>query len=354
MANLKLLNVSKKYDNGVLAIDQLNLHIEDKSFVVFLGPSGSGKSTLLRCISGLEEITSGEIYIDNILVNEMEPKDRDIAMVFQNYALYPHLNVYDNIAFSLKLRGVDKKIIEEKVLNVAKRLEIDDLLKRKPKELSGGQRQRVALGRAVIRDPKVFLMDEPLSNLDARLRTQMQMELAKLHHHLETTTIFVTHDQTEAMTLGDKIVLLNHGELIQEGTPDEIYHHPINTFAAGFIGSPPINLVHTKFKSGKARFYSETINSETFNVGSLEGDYILGIRPENLEIKYGDDFHVVLVENLGNEKIIYVENEKHHLTIRCTGEICCELNQKISVHLKNTAGINIFDSKTGKNLKFKK
>ncbi|MBS7525345.1 sn-glycerol-3-phosphate ABC transporter ATP-binding protein UgpC [Fusibacter paucivorans] len=245
MATLSLKNIYKTYPGGVAAVQDFSLAVEDREFIIFVGPSGCGKSTTLRMIAGLEDATDGEITIDGVCVNRMAPKDRDIAMVFQNYALYPHMTVYDNMAFGLKLRGYSKKAIEQKVLEAAEILEIKPLLKRKPKALSGGQRQRVAMGRAIVREPKVFLMDEPLSNLDAKLRVQMRAEIAKLHQRLKATMIYVTHDQVEAMTLGTRIVVMKDGVIQQVGTPRELYQHPINMFVAGFIGLPQMNFMHT-------------------------------------------------------------------------------------------------------------
>ena len=243
MASLSLKNVCKVYPNGFVAVKDFNLEIADQEFIIFVGPSGCGKSTTLRMIAGLEEISSGELWIGDKLVNDVEPKDRDIAMVFQNYALYPHMTVYDNMAFGLKLRKVPKADIDKAVHEAAKILDIEHLLDRKPKALSGGQRQRVAMGRAIVRSPKVFLMDEPLSNLDAKLRVQMRVEISKLHQRLQTTIIYVTHDQTEAMTLGTRIVVLKDGIIQQVDTPQNLYNTPNNIFVAGFIGSPQMNLV---------------------------------------------------------------------------------------------------------------
>ena len=243
MASLSLQNVRKVYPNGFVAVNDFNLEIADQEFIIFVGPSGCGKSTTLRMIAGLEDISSGELWIGDKLVNEVEPKDRDIAMVFQNYALYPHMTVYENMAFGLKLRKVPKAEIDKLVHEAAKILGIEALLDRKPKALSGGQRQRVAMGRAIVRNPKVFLMDEPLSNLDAKLRVQMRIEISKLHQRLQTTIIYVTHDQTEAMTLGTRIVVLKDGVIQQVDTPQNLYNKPENLFVAGFIGSPQMNLV---------------------------------------------------------------------------------------------------------------
>ena len=253
MASLSLKHINKTYPNGFEAVKDFNLEIEDKEFIIFVGPSGCGKSTTLRMIAGLEEITSGELKIGDKVVNDVEPKDRDIAMVFQNYALYPHMTVYDNMAFGLKLRKVPKDQIDKMVREAAKILDLEALLDRKPKALSGGQRQRVAMGRAIVRNPKVFLMDEPLSNLDAKLRGQMRVEISKLHQRLGTTIIYVTHDQTEAMTLGTRIVVMNAGVVQQVDTPQTLYDYPCNMFVAGFIGSPQMNFVDVTIqeKNGK-------------------------------------------------------------------------------------------------------
>ena len=250
MASLSLKNIYKKYDNGFCAVTDFNLEVADKEFVVFVGPSGCGKSTTLRMIAGLEDITEGEFYIGDRLVNDVEPKDRDIAMVFQSYALYPHMTVFDNMAFALKLRKVPKDEIKAKVEEAAKILGLEELLDRKPKALSGGQRQRVALGRAIVRSPKVFLMDEPLSNLDAKLRSNMRAEIIKIHNTLGATTIYVTHDQTEAMTMADRIVVMKKGVVQQVGSPKDIYDHPENLFVAGFIGAPTMNFMRGKVVEG--------------------------------------------------------------------------------------------------------
>ncbi|MDO5389391.1 MAG: sn-glycerol-3-phosphate ABC transporter ATP-binding protein UgpC, partial [Clostridia bacterium] len=292
MAELKLKNIVKKYPNGFVAVKNFNLDIEDKEFIIFVGPSGCGKSTTLRMIAGLEEISSGELWIGDKLCNTVDPKNRDIAMVFQNYALYPHMTVYDNMAFALKLRKVPKAEIDKKVREAAKILDIDHLLDRKPKALSGGQRQRVAMGRAIVRSPKVFLMDEPLSNLDAKLRVQMRSEISKLHQKLQTTFIYVTHDQTEAMTLGTRIVVLKDGVIQQVDTPQNLYNKPENLFVAGFIGSPQMNFINaTVAKSGSdvtVNFGEYSLKLPEYKTKALiDGGYVgkevtIGIRPEDV------------------------------------------------------------------------
>ena len=289
MSNVILKNVKKTYDNNKTVINEVNLEIKDKEFVVLVGASGCGKSTLLRMIAGLEDISSGEIYIGDTKVNNIPPKDRDIAFVFQSYALYPHMTVRENIAFGLKMRKVDKATINKKVQEAAEILNLEEYLDRKPKQLSGGQRQRVALGRAIVRNPKVFLMDEPLSNLDAKLRVQMRSEIKKLHEKLQTTFIYVTHDQTEALTMGDRIVVLNNGDIQQVDTPDEIYNNPTNTFVAGFVGSPQINFIEGK------------------DIG-LNEKILYGVRPEKITKPDGDiklTVDVEISEMLGSEKIAY-------------------------------------------------
>jgi multiple sugar transport system ATP-binding protein len=289
MADVKLENIYKIYDGNVTAVKDFNLDIKDKEFIVFVGPSGCGKSTTLRMIAGLEEISKGDLYIDGKRVNDVAPKDRDIAMVFQNYALYPHMNVYDNMAFGLKLRKVDKAEIDRRVREAAKILGLEEYLKRKPKALSGGQRQRVALGRAIVRDAKVFLMDEPLSNLDAKLRVQMRAEIQKLHQRLQTTTIYVTHDQTEAMTMATRLVVMKDGVIQQIGSPKEVYDYPNNVFVGGFIGSPAMNFVEgVLLEDGSFKMGDVTIKVPEGKLKALkEQNYvgktiILGIRPEDI------------------------------------------------------------------------
>lgn len=288
MAELVLDHIYKIYDNKVTAVKDFTLDIKDKEFIVFVGPSGCGKSTTLRMIAGLEEISKGDLYIDGKRVNDVAPKDRDIAMVFQNYALYPHMTVYDNMAFGLKLRKVPKNEIDRRVKEAAKILGLEEYLKRKPKALSGGQRQRVALGRAIVRDAKVFLMDEPLSNLDAKLRVAMRAEIAKLHRRLQTTTIYVTHDQTEAMTMATRIVVMKDGVIQQVGTPQEVYEKPENKFVGGFIGSPAMNFFSGRLQGGKF-----VIGDTAITVPEGEMKYLreqgyggkeltLGIRPEDI------------------------------------------------------------------------
>ncbi len=332
MAELSFKKIDKVYDNNVQAVFGFELEIKDKEFIVFVGPSGCGKSTTLRMVAGLEEITSGELYIDGRLVNDVAPKDRDIAMVFQSYALYPHMTVYDNMAFGLKLRKMPKEDIAKRVNNAAEILGLTDYLDRKPKALSGGQRQRVALGRAIVRDAKVFLMDEPLSNLDAKLRVQMRAEIIKLHERIGTTTIYVTHDQIEAMTMATRIVVMKDGYIQQVGAPKEIYDNPNNVFVGGFIGTPAMNFIYGKIDP-KGFFISENVKVEVpkakvdklKKLGYNDKEVILGIRPEDIH----DDnmvaeaypngrvqFKVDVAELLGAETNIYAKVGKHDITAR--------------------------------------
>ena len=294
MASVTLKHIKKVYDKNVTAVADFNLEIKDKEFIVLVGPSGCGKSTTLRMVAGLEEITDGELYIGDRLVNDVPPKDRDIAMVFQNYALYPHMTVYENMAFALKLRKVKNEVIDEKVKEAAAILGISDLLERKPKALSGGQRQRVAIGRAIVREPQVFLMDEPLSNLDAKLRNQMRAEIIKLRQRINTTFIFVTHDQTEAMTLGDRIVIMKDGYVQQIGTPQEVFNKPANIFVAGFIGTPQMNFFDAKLLLSGDKYFAELYGAKFDLPSAVQAtlsekkigscDIKLGIRPEHMDV----------------------------------------------------------------------
>ena len=317
MANIELKNIEKSFGNNKV-INNFNIKINDGEFIVLVGPSGCGKSTLLRMISGLESVDKGEIHLDNKIINNLIPSKRGIAMVFQSYALYPHMNVYENMSFGLKTEKLQKNEIDKKVKDAAKTLQIEDLLERKPRQLSGGQRQRVAIGRAITRNPKLFLFDEPLSNLDAALRSEMRVEISKLHKQLNTNMIYVTHDQVEAMTLADKIVILNNGNVEQVGTPDEIYNNPSNIFVAEFIGMPKMNIL----KNG--------INSVLKEL-NLETDVYLGIRPEHIntngdgEIKL--DIKVDLIENLGFEKIIYATFKGQEIRIKTSNNISQNLQQ---------------------------
>jgi multiple sugar transport system ATP-binding protein len=330
MATVELKNVKKVYEGGVLAVDNANILISDKEFVVLVGPSGCGKSTTLRMIAGLEEITAGELYIDGKLMNDVAPKDRDIAMVFQNYALYPHMTVYENMAFGLKIRKFPKKEINDRVHEAAGILDIEELLDRKPKALSGGQRQRVAVGRAIVRKPKVFLFDEPLSNLDAKLRVQMRAEIAGLHHRLQATMIYVTHDQTEAMTMGDRIVVLKDGLIQQIGTPLGLYNKPVNRFVAGFIGSPAMNILKSTIREQNGKVVADEgdfaieLDSKMAEAMRLHmgKDVLIGIRPEDLVVMdksvAGQSItaRVEVVEPLGSEILLYISTKQHQIIVR--------------------------------------
>ena len=364
MASLSLKNINKTYPNGFVAVKEFNLEIADKEFIIFVGPSGCGKSTTLRMIAGLEEITSGELYIGDKLVNDVEPKDRDIAMVFQNYALYPHMSVYDNMAFGLKLRKTPKDQIDKLVHEAAKVLDIEHLLDRKPKALSGGQRQRVAMGRAIVRNPKVFLMDEPLSNLDAKLRVQMRIEISKLHQRLQATIIYVTHDQTEAMTLGTRIVVMKDGTIQQVDTPQNLYNSPVNLFVAGFIGSPQMNMIESKVvKSGSdviLQFGSNSIKLPEVKAKKLldsgyEGkEVVLGVRPEDVhdeEMFINNspnsvvEATVKVYELLGAEVFLYFTVDQFDITARVNPRTTARPGDTIKVAI-DLGKIHIFDKET--------
>ena len=337
MANVTLKNIKKVYDKNVVAVQEFSLDIADKEFVVLVGPSGCGKSTTLRMVAGLEEITSGEIYIGDTLVNDVPPKDRDIAMVFQNYALYPHMTVYENMAFALKLRKATKQEIDEKVKEAAEILGITELLQRKPKALSGGQRQRVAIGRAIVRHPQVFLMDEPLSNLDAKLRNQMRAELIKLRQRIDTTFIYVTHDQTEAMTLGDRIVIMKDGFIQQIGTPHEVFHEPANLFVAGFIGTPQMNFFPAALTVDGGRYVAELygvkipLPSDRQKLLELNRQMpctiTLGIRPEHIRVVPEGTENAIrakvdVSEMMGSEVYLHVNVDGKDAVIRVpTGDL---------------------------------
>ena len=334
-------------DEGVVAVQKFSLDIKDREFIVLVGPSGCGKSTTLRMIAGLEEITEGELYIGDRLVNDVAPKDRDIAMVFQNYALYPHMTVYENMAFSLKLKKVPKKEIDKKVREAAEILGITEYLDRKPKALSGGQRQRVAIGRAIVRNPKVFLMDEPLSNLDAKLRNQMRAEIIKLREKIDTTFIYVTHDQVEAMTLGDRIVIMRDGFIQQIGTPQEVFNHPLNLFVAGFIGTPQMNFFHGAKLVKKQEGYAvdllgrhivldQTRQKLLSERNQEECDVIVGIRPVHLHVaQQGLSATIDVSEMMGSEMHL-------HLTV----------NGQDVIAIIPTAGLNLDDVQSGKQTHF--
>ncbi len=350
MASVELINVTKIYDKKVKAVDNASLTIEDREFVVLVGPSGCGKSTLLRMIAGLEEVTEGEIYIDDKLVNHVQPKARDIAMVFQNYALYPHMTVYGNLAFGLKLRKIPKKLIQERVSEAAQILQIEDFLDRKPKALSGGQRQRVALGRAIVRKPKVFLFDEPLSNLDAKLRVQMRIEINRLYQSLQTTMIYVTHDQVEAMTMGSKIVVLKDGIIQQVASPLSLYNNPANKFVAGFIGSPSMNFFKGQVLLEPTMSFHSRLMRFTIPDGvtkSLEGyrekEVILGVRPEaikdmlavnNIPLSEPQKVTVDVVEPIGNEIFLYFRDDDKSYCMRMPSDRLYSVGDLVEIRLE--------------------
>ncbi len=313
MNGISFKHISKSYDGKTLVIDDFNLDVKEGEFVVILGPSGCGKSTLLRILAGLEEIEQGEIYIDDVLVNNKLPKDRNIAMVFQDYALYPHMTVYKNIAMNLILKKVPHDEVEKRVHQVASMLQIEEYLDRKPRQLSGGQMQRVALARALVREPKVFLMDEPLSNLDSKLRIETRAEIMKLYNRLKTTTVYVTHDQVEAMTMASTIILMKEGIIQQKGTPEEVYSHPENIFVAGFVGTPQMNLFDVSVEDRGDKLIAHVLGQEApIKEHATELNHaIAGVRAEDLAIVEGDDYAVDIVENLGSEKLIYLKANAH-------------------------------------------
>ncbi|MDC2991282.1 sn-glycerol-3-phosphate ABC transporter ATP-binding protein UgpC [Candidatus Pelagibacter sp.] len=325
MSKIVIKNLEKSFGENKV-INNFNIDIKDGEFIVLVGPSGCGKSTLLRMVSGLESIDQGEIFLDTKLINNLIPSKREIAMVFQSYALYPHMNVFENMSFGLKMEKISKNEINEKVNHAANTLQIEDLLERKPKQLSGGQRQRVAIGRAITRNPKVFLFDEPLSNLDAALRSEMRVEISKLHKKLKTNIIYVTHDQIEAMTLADRIVVLNKGIIEQFGTPNEIYNDPNNIFVAEFIGSPKMNIIKINkeqiINSNTIELFKNKITFENFD---FKNEIYLGIRPEDISIKNDHeiklDVKVDLIENLGFEKIIYAKLSDNQIIIKSSEDI---------------------------------
>jgi multiple sugar transport system ATP-binding protein len=360
MAELKLEHIYKLYDNKVTAVEDFNLKIDDKEFIVFVGPSGCGKSTTLRMIAGLEEISKGDFYIDGKRVNDVAPKDRDIAMVFQNYALYPHMSVYDNMAFGLKLRKFPKDEIDRRVKEAAKILGLKTYLNRKPKALSGGQRQRVALGRAIVRDAKVFLMDEPLSNLDAKLRVAMRAEIAKLHRRLQTTTIYVTHDQTEAMTMATRLVVMKDGIVQQIGVPKEVYEKPENIFVGGFIGSPAMNFFNGKLEDGKFTIGNKSISVPEVKMkylrsqGYVGKEIVMGVRPEDIhdepvfiESSVGTKISVQIdvSELLGAETMVYSSIDGQDFVARLDSRTNITPGEKIVVAFDMNKS-HFFDTET--------
>jgi len=363
MARVELRDVEKIYPGGVVAATGIDLVVEDRELLVLVGPSGCGKSTVLRMVAGLEEVTSGEIYFDDEKVTRYPPKDRDIAMVFQNYALYPHMNVYTNLAFGLKLRKMPKDEIDGRVREAARILGIDSLLDRKPKALSGGQRQRVALGRAIVRKPSVFLFDEPLSNLDAKMRVQMRTEIRKLNLEIETTMMYVTHDQVEAMTLGDRLAVMNEGRILQVGTPMDLYNRPVERFVGEFIGSPAMNFVEGTIEHGDPPVFRSSFMSLPVpgpfrgSLGEHAGDVSLGIRPEDLYIRPpndGGEYHEVsaeidVAETLGNEIIFHVRCGDRILVVREDPDTEGSHGDKVQLSF-DLDRVHFFDGGSGRSL----
>jgi multiple sugar transport system ATP-binding protein len=365
MGNVIVKNVNKFFDD-VRAVNNASFTANEGEFVVIVGPSGCGKTTTLRMVAGLEDISNGEIYIDDLLVNDLPPRERSIAMVFQNYALYPHLSVYENIAFGLKIKKAHPEEIKKRVREVSENLEIRDLLDRKPKQLSGGEQQRVAMGRAIVRKPKVFLFDEPLSNLDAKLRVQMRLEIKKLHEGLKTTIIYVTHDQIEAMTLADKIIIMNQGKVMQIGSPRDVYEYPHNLFVAGFIGSPSMNLLPSVIEDQNGKLF---LNGKSFKLllpekyktkcnKMINREVILGIRPDFLDdSSYTNNIHnfglikgiTEVCEYLGSETVVIIKSGRHHITAKLEGRKSYESHCKIELKL-DMDKLHIFDKKSGESL----
>jgi multiple sugar transport system ATP-binding protein len=366
VAEVLLKNISKVYEGSVKAVDNANITVKDKEFVVLVGPSGCGKSTTLRMVAGLEEITSGDLVIDGKRVNDIAPKDRDIAMVFQNYALYPHMTVYENMAFGLRIRKFTKEEIDSRVKEAAQILDIEELLHRKPKALSGGQRQRVAVGRALVRHPKVFLFDEPLSNLDAKLRGQMRAEISALHNRLQATMIYVTHDQVEAMTMGDKIVVMKSGLIQQIGSPMRLYNEPINRFVAGFIGSPPMNIFSARVWEEKGKIVLKeaglivTPEDEQAEVLKpyVNREVLLGIRPEDLVYVKKPDArsnlkgNVDIIEPLGSEIQLHVSTRDHQFITKTPPDNEFTIGEEVDF-TPNLGKIHLFDPETERSLLYK-
>ncbi len=361
MATVEMKNLTKVYSGGVKAVDKANVTVNDREFVVLVGPSGCGKTTTLRMIAGLEEITEGDLYIDGKLMNDVAPKDRDIAMVFQNYALYPHMTVFNNMAFGLKIRKYPKAEIEKRVHEAAQILDIEELLDRRPKALSGGQRQRVAVGRAIVRKPKVFLFDEPLSNLDAKLRVQMRAELSALHNRLQSTMIYVTHDQVEAMTMGDKIVVMKDGVIQQIGAPLQLYNNPVNRFVAGFIGSPPMNIMNAEVREEGGSIVADegsfSIKISGKHVDSLKPyigkTVLMGLRPEDLvyneqaAAENNISAKVEVVEPLGAEIHLYVSTAEHQIIVRTPPRHDFQVDEQVNL-TPDMSRIHFFDAETEK------
>ncbi|MCR9286224.1 MAG: sn-glycerol-3-phosphate ABC transporter ATP-binding protein UgpC [Bacteroidetes bacterium] len=364
MAEVRLRDIEKTYPEGTQALKKISFTVKDKEFVVLVGPSGCGKSTTLRMVAGLEEITEGELFIENKKVNDLSPSKRQVSMVFQNYALYPHMTAYENMSFGLKIKKIPKSEIKDRVMAAAAILEIEDILDKKPGKMSGGQRQRIAIGRAIVRRPKVFLFDEPLSNLDAKLRGQMRIELAKLHRKLDATIIYVTHDQVEAMTLGDRIVVMNKGEIMQMASPMELFMKPANKFVAEFIGTPQMNFFNGKILEidQKISFKNDALlfdlsNLKLKNLKDHLGEQVdLGIRSEDIYPHIGDlknytciSTHLIAIELLGNEKLVYSEYQGNNIVARFRSDFELEMNTKVNFYL-NLDKAHFFGKATGERI----
>lgn len=348
MGKIILENISKSYGDNHYAVKDINLTIEDGEFIIFVGPSGCGKSTTLRMIAGLETISKGKLYIGDQEVSQASPKDRDLAMVFQDFALYPNMTVYKNLQYPLKMHKVDKDEADRTIHRVADLIGLDDLLDRKPSQLSGGQKQRVALGRAIVRQPQAFLMDEPLSNLDAKLRVDMRYEISQLHQTLDTTVIYVTHDQTEAMTMGDRIVVMNHGNIQQVGTPSEIYASPKNVFVAEFIGTPKINLFKKELLNGQVSWSED----EQIKVGVGDQEVLIGVRPENLRLYPGKDYTVKMVENLGSEQHIFLDGKGHQVVVQVAYDEYIQIGEHYDLSILKPERVNVFSTESQESINF--
>ncbi len=349
MSEIVLDHIAKSYQGKDYAVSDINLHIRDGEFIIFVGPSGCGKSTTLRMIAGLEEITEGELIINGERANDQSPAERDLAMVFQDFALYPNMNVYKNLMYPLKMHKIDKKTAEAKIKEVSQLLGLDDLLHRKPSQLSGGQKQRVALGRAIVREPNAFLMDEPLSNLDAKLRVDMRYEISQLHNKLGSTVIYVTHDQTEAMTMGDRIVVMSDGAIQQVGTPNEIYDTPANVFVAEFIGTPKINMFDRQIKDNRLIWSDQ--QSISYSDRPLPDQAVkVGVRPENLRLVDGQDYRVELIENLGSEKYIFLEGDGRQVIARVNYDDSVAVGEQFNLEIIQAERVNVFAADTGQTL----
>lgn len=348
MGKIILENISKTYNDEHYAVKDISLTIEDGEFIVFVGPSGCGKSTTLRMIAGLESISEGKLYIDDQEMSKASPKDRDLSMVFQDFALYPNMTVYKNLQYPLKMHKVDKDEADQTIHRVASLLGLDSLLDRKPSQLSGGQKQRVALGRAIVRQPKAFLMDEPLSNLDAKLRVDMRYEISQLHQTLDTTVVYVTHDQTEAMTMGDRIVVMNHGNIQQVGTPAEIYNRPQNLFVAEFIGTPKINIFNKELSNGQVDWSGQ----QHILVDAEDQEVLVGVRPENLKLRPGKSYTVKMIENLGSEQHIFLDGGDKQVVAQVAYDDDIQIGEQYELTIIKPERVNVFSAESQESINF--